>query len=240
MLKNFWFIFSLALSAMIHTSLAQAEVAASVFWYQERETGTAPTKMRYLVADRFMRIDEGNESDDYVLYDAGKNTIYSINRADRSVLVIEQHDWDMPEFDFDYQVTDALLKGAPKIAGKSVKHYLVTGDDKVCTDVQYVPGLYPERMALMQEYQQVLTGQQVRSLAATPKELHTPCFLADQVYNDGGYYARGLPVQIWHSRGYGRILVDFRDQPVAEELFSLPEDFRQFSPFLPPGGSGHE
>ena len=221
--------------SMMFASVALAELPASVFWYQEKETGTAPSKMRYLVGDEFMRIDEGNESDNYVLFDATENIIYSINHNDRSVLVIEPHAWDMPEFDFDYEVTDVVMKGAPKIAGKTVQHYLVTGDDKVCTDVQYVPGLYSRRMALMHEYQQVLTGQQVRALPATPKELHTPCFLADQVYNDGGYYTRGLPVQIWHSRGYGRILVDFRDQPVAEALFTVPEDYRQFSPFSPQG-----
>ena len=210
---------------------ALAEISASVFWYQEKETGTAATKMRYLVADEFIRIDEGNESDDYILFDALKNTIYSINHADQSVLVIEQYDWDMPGFEFDHQVTDTVLKGAPPIAGKTVKQYLVTGDNKVCTDVQYIPGLYPEKMAMMQRYQKILAGQQVRSLNNTPKELHTPCFLADQVYNDGGYYARGLPVQVWHSRGYARILTDFGDELVAEELFNIPEEFRYYYPY---------
>lgn len=225
----------LVICGLLLVSTARADMPASVFWYQEKESGTPPSTMRYLVVEKFMRIDEGEQDDNYILFDAAADTIYSINHADRSVLVIGPQDWEMPDFAFDHQVTDAALQGAPQIDGKSVRHYLVTGDDKVCTDVQYVPGMYPEQMAMMQHYQQVLAGQQVRSLAATPEELRTPCFLADQVYNDGAYYARGLPVQIWHSRGYGRILTDFKNQQVADELFTLPEEYRHFNPFVPQG-----
>jgi len=220
-----------AVWALSCASTALADVPASVFWYQEKETGTDPSTMRYLVADKFMRIDEGNRDDDFILFDAAANTIYSINHADHTVLVINPHDWHMPSFEFNHQITDALLEDAPKIAGKPVRHYLVTGDDKVCTDVQYVPGLFPERMAIMQAYQNVLSGEQVRLLANTPEDMRSPCFLADQVYNDGDYYARGLPVQIWHSRGYARILTDFQDQQVEQALFTLPADYKRYQPY---------
>jgi len=88
-------------------------------------------------------------------------------------------------------------------------------------------------MAIMQAYQNVLTGEQVRLLANTPEDMRSPCFLADQVYNDGGYYARGLPVQIWHSRGYARILTDFQDQQVEQALFTVPEDYQVYHPHVP-------
>lgn len=209
----------------------QAEIAASVFWYQEKETGTEPSNMRYLVAAQYLRIDEGQVDDDYILFDAEKSTIYSVNQRDRTVMVIDSHQWRKPEFDFDYQVTEKALSEAPRIGGKTVHNYTVSGDHKVCTDVHLVPGLYPQQMALLQRYQQVLSGQQVRSLHATPDNMQTPCFLADQVYNDGAYYARGLPIQVWHSRGYGRLLIDYSDQKVSEQLFTLPDDFRLYEPF---------
>ena len=227
-------IISAWLTFVVCTPMASAlaDVPASIFWYQEKETGTPAGNMRYLVVDKFLRIDEGDINDDFILFDAEKNTIYSVNQADQSVLVISNHAWQMPEFEFDHQVDDRLMQDAPKIAGKSVKRYLVSGDDKVCTDVQYVPGLYSKQMDMLRHYQQVLSGQQVRTLANTPEELHSPCFLADQVYNDGAYYARGLPIQIWHSRGYGRILIDFKDEPVNQQLFVIPEGFRQYNPYI--------
>lgn len=224
----------ISLAALAYMApLLASEVPVTVFWYQEKETGTPPSNMRYLVTDEFLRIDEGNGEDDYVLFDAALKTIYSVNRRDRTVLVITGQSWQMPEFEFDYSIDDQALPEAPEIAGKTVQRYRVRGDDTVCTEVHYVPGLYAKQMGLLKDYQTVLSGQQVKVLDNTPKEFHTPCFLADQVYNDGGYYARGLPVQVWHSRGYARMLVDYKDEEVNEDLFTLPEDYRHYQPFVP-------
>ncbi len=223
--------FLLTTILLCYSVTASAKTPVTIFWYDEKESGTAPSHMRYLVGDQFIRIDEGGKDDNYVLFDAAKKKIYSVNHYDRTLMVIEHEDWQAPKFEFKHEVSEKAMHDAPQVAGKTVHHYRVRGDRKICTDVQYVPGLFPQRMALLQQYQQVLSGQLVRSLNNTPKEMHTPCFLADQVYNGGEYYARGLPIQIWHSRGYARLLTNYEDAEVDDDLFQLPLDYSEYHPY---------
>ena len=79
------------------------------------------------------------------------------------------------------------------------------------------------------EYQNVLSGQQAQILHNTPIEMQTPCFLVDQVYNAGDYYRIGLPVHEWHSRGYLRMLKDYKQEKVSADWFVLPKNFSRYS-----------
>lgn len=218
----------------VYASVLFADTDVTVLRYDEKEGDTGVTHMRYLIGEHFLRIDEGNPDDDFILFDVARKKIFSVDHYDKTLMIIDHEPWDAPRFDFDRRVDQQALDNAPKIAGKTVHRYRMSADNKVCTEVHYVPGMLPARMGVMQLYQQVLSGQLVKSLSNTPKELHTPCFLADQIYNNGDYYALGLPVQIRHSRGYTRVLTDFRDDKVADELFVLPKGYREYQPYGEP------
>ena len=209
-----------------------ADVKAMAFYYQEKETGTPVSNMRYLITEDYMRIDEGNESDDFILFDTFENKIYSINHEDQTALEIDYHPWKLPNFGFSRKVVNSKMTEAPKVSGKFIQRYQVFGNEKLCTDVQYIPDVYPEQMKVFAKYQRVLSGQQVVVLDATPSDMQTACFLVDQVYNDGGFYKKGLPVQIWHSRGYARMLIDFKEETVKENLFELPGEYRTYKAFV--------
>jgi hypothetical protein len=99
-----------------------------------------------------------------------------------------------------------------------------------CTSVQYVPGLLPLVGKTMQAWQQLISDNQVRTLARMPAEFQTPCMLNDQVYNRGDYYAKGLVIQEWHSNGKQRQLSDYSKKTFGDDLFVLPDGYRQFSP----------
>lgn len=209
--------------------LSIANTKATVFWFDELEAGVEPVQVRYLVTPYYLRIDSGNLQDDYILYDAVKKTIFSINHADKTILVIQSSNWMKPDYGFKTDIVQAPLEGAPVISGKQVQSYKVMVDGEVCTNIQFIPGMYQDEMKILKNYQRTLSSQQIRNLGNTPEHMKTPCFMLDVAYNEGDYYDLGLPVQEWHNRGYAKYLKDYKTQNVPEAFFKLPENYKQYS-----------
>ena len=217
---------------MLTTGLAQAESLKSlVLFYDEVEEGVGAQSMRYLINKDFLRIDNGDAKADFILFDVNKKLIFSINHEDQTVLKIDNHKWTRPLLNFKISVSDELMPDAPEIFNKAVYNYQVKAEDQVCTQVFMIKDAYPQAMKVMYSYQQVLSGQQVATLQNTPKSLHTPCFLLDQVYHAGDYYQSGLPVQITYSRGYAKLLKDIKDQEIDTRLFKIPATYKEYKPF---------
>jgi hypothetical protein len=208
---------------------AVADNRVMSFIYEEKESGTEPIMVRYLVNKLFLRIDNGGLQDDFLLFDRKNKIIYSVNQEDQSILVIHSYKWSEPEFSFDVKVDKKILNDAPAVAGQKILDYSKTASATLCHRVQIIPGLYNEEMKAFVEYQMVLSGQQVKILNNTPEDLRSPCLLVDQVYNAGNYYRLGLPIQEFHSRGYVKRLKDYQQIKVEEEWFVLPEKFRRYS-----------
>ncbi len=222
----------LVICLLMMTTTSQAEDIKSLsLIYDEVEQGAGLLQMRYLVNDRFMRIDNGQDKADFVLFDVNSRDVYSVNHEDRTLLKISYQQWQSPEFDFEVSESESELKDAPKINQQTVHQYQLKANGEVCTGVAYLKGLYLDEMKVFHLYQQTLSGQQVVSLDNTPKEFHTPCYLVDQVYHSGDYYLKGLPVQISYSRGYEKYLKHFEEVEVDAGLFVLPEGYKEFQPF---------
>ena len=208
-----------------------ADETAMAFYYQEKETGTPIAEMRYLVTDNYLRIDEGKADNDFILFDLFERRIYSVNHEEQTAMLIKDYAWVLPEH-ISREIKQSEMKGAPRVMGKKVKRYQVYNKDKLCTEVQYAPNTHMDAMKVFYEYQLVLSGQQVEVLGNTPLEMRGPCFLVDQVYNDGEYYLKGLPIQVWHSRGYARMLIDVKEEKVSDSLFEIPDDYRVYNPYM--------
>lgn len=206
-------------------------IKSLALYYEEVEEGVGAQTMRYLINENFIRIDNGDSKADFILFDVNKKTIFSINHEDQTILKINNYPWKQPEFDFKTSVNETLMSKAPKVFNKPVYNYQVKAKEQVCTQVFMIKETYPQAMQVMYAYQQILSGQQVVTLKNTPKEMHTPCFLVDQVYHAGEYYKSGLPVQITYSRGYAKLLKDFKEQEVDAELFKLPESYSEYQAF---------
>lgn len=217
-------------SWLLLTPLLAAQISAQAFWYEELEQGLPPSLHRYLVTEHYLRIDSGQADDDYILFDAAKKTIYSVNHEDQTLLTIASKAWQLPDLKFKRHQVSEQLEDGPRLFGKTVSTYRLFANQELCTEIQLVPDLYIQSRAMFRDYQHVLSGQQVQTLFNTPEEMRSPCFLIDQVYNTGDYYDQGLPVQEWHSRGYARLLKDVQPLKVDEKLFSLPEKYRSYNP----------
>ncbi len=200
--------------------------------YREKEPGVDPYDVRFLVSKRFIRIDETGESSGYIIFDDDKQTIFSVSHYDKRILVIRPQPSSKAS-PVESKVEYLALSDAPKVADRAIYNYrmFVEGDDgqTTCAELQIVEGLLPDVTTLLKRYQQVLSSQQRRLLKKTIQEVRTACYLTDQIYNEGLYYDKGLPIQEWHSNEKSRMLVDYRKTEVDAHLFDLPENYERFS-----------
>lgn len=214
-------------------AMAGTTVEAVKLSYQEFEQGIDPYRVSYTVSGEFLRIDDESDSSGYIVYDIGKNTIYSISHYDKSILVIPEYRAAEFKPDFEVEIDYQAMEGAPGIAGKKVYNYQVKAitslTSETCMAVQLVPGLMPDVAQTLQKFQKLVSGQQVATLEKTPEEFRTPCYLVDQVYNQGEYYSKGLPIQEWHSNERQRQLLNFEDVKVDVSIFDIPVEYRQYS-----------
>ena len=227
-----FFVALILATCVVRAAYADEKVSAYELLYDEQEIGTDVYAVRFTVTDRYIRIDDLSDDSGYILYDDKENKIYSVSHFDESVFVIPAYKYKKPDMQDKVEEVYQPLTNAPKISGKTVYNYRVNSvsDSKdVCVDIQLVPDLLPEVTKILQKYQKVVTGQQAKSLKSTPEEYQTTCFIYNQVFNDGEYYAKGMPIQEWHSNGKKRILISYKKKDVNSEIFDHSEDYREYS-----------
>jgi hypothetical protein len=190
-----------------------------------------------LVSDRFIRIDEQDEASGYIVYDDRDKVIYSVSHFDKSVLVIKQHRFSEKDSPAKPVVEYLQLADAPTVSGSDIYNYRVYVDEgkggaeseETCTEIQLVENLLPEVRKILRSYQKVVSGQQVKMTDNKITDIHNACFYADQVYNSGAYYEKGMPIQEWHSNERSKILTSYKKIAIAKDRFIIPNDYRQFS-----------
>lgn len=225
------------LSAKSNTENSKKTEEVYQLSYIEREPGTDEYEVTMLVSDRYIRIDEAGEESGYIIYDDKDKVIYSVAHHDKSILVIKEKVFSVDDSPAKPIVEYLELADAPSVSGKSIYNYRVyintgTGkeaEEETCTEIQLVEGLLPEVRGILQNYQKVVSGQQVNMVDNKISEFQGACFYADQVYNTGAYYEKGLPIQEWHSNDRSRILTTYDKISIDPAKFKYPETYRQFS-----------
>ncbi len=242
MIKNLLLLaFLLALSGAISAQTKQDTEQVYKLSYLEREPGTDEYEVTMLVSARYIRVDEEGDNSGFIVYDDKDKIIYSVSHDDQSVLVIKQHVFSIADLPVKPTIEYLQLADAPMVAGKAVFNYRVyikqsnseakidNESEETCLEVQLVENLLPEVRAILQNYQKVISGQQVKMADNKITELQTGCYYIDQVYNTGAYFEKGLPIQEWHSNEHSKILTGYSKVSVASDKFKIPQDYRQFS-----------
>ncbi|OGI43354.1 MAG: hypothetical protein A2150_00765 [Candidatus Muproteobacteria bacterium RBG_16_64_11] len=203
---------------------------ATLLEFSEQEGGGEPYATRMLVVDDYLRIDDGQGSDGFILLDRPARTIYSVSHADKTVLVIAPRKIELaPPAVFEHAV-ERDDEPYPQVAGKPVRRYTLTTNKQRCVEVFAADGLLPGAVAALREYQEILAGEQAFTAARRPKELQDDCALAADVFVPARHLAFGFPVKQTNSTGKARDLIDFRTGVAAEPgLFELPAGYRRYS-----------
>jgi len=210
MIKNLiLFTVLLVLSAGISAQAKDENEEVYKLSYLEREPGIDEYEVTMLISARYIRVDEEGESSGFIIYDDKDKVIYSVSHHDESVLVIKEHVFTTDNLPVKPTIEYLPLADAPMVSGKAVFNYRVyikesnskaeNESEETCIEVQLVENLLPEVRTILQNYQKVVSGQQVKMSDNKITEMQTACYYIDQIYNTGAYFEKGLPIQEWHS-----------------------------------------
>lgn len=199
--------------------------------FLEQEPGVEPYRTRMLVTRDWLRIDDGNDGGDFVLYDRRRRSIASVSHANRSVLRIHHHAVEIePPVALEHAEQALPDPQAPEVGGVKPVHYRFITNGQVCKEVMAAPGLLEQARAALAEYRQTLAGEQALNLHKTPAEMQTPCMLAELIFLPARHLAHGFPIQEWDPQGRSRSLVSYREGvSVDARLFEVPADYGSFA-----------
>jgi hypothetical protein len=199
--------------------------------FDENEVGLKPYIARMLVSDAYLRIDDGHNDGDFVLYDRRQRQIHSVTHEEQSILRITDRpiEIESPVL-LELSVERSADASAPQISGKSTEHIVLSVNGKECQNIITVNGLLEKVNRARQEYLSTLAGEQAANLAKTPIELLTPCMLAKLIFAPTWHLDFGFPIHEWDYRGFARSLVNYRERAAVDPgLFELPQGYRVFS-----------
>jgi len=193
--------------------------------FLEQEEGIDPYHVRMLVTPEFLRMDEGKDSDNFLLFDRQAKNIYSVTHHDKRILKIPHRENIIrQESTLDLGITENNVENMPVFAGKKPQHLTFTANKKTCYDVITVDVL-PEAVQAMREYLMTLAGEQIANLNKTPVEMRSDCMLANLIYEPVRHLDYGFPLREWDYKGYVRELVNFKTEAVKPDLFKLDSSY---------------
>lgn len=207
------------------------ENPGTVLYFEEAEMGVEPYGSRMLVNPDYLRLDDGHNEGDFILYDRKERAIYSVAHAEKSILKISYHPVEI-EPPYELKLVDDVREdaSAPVIGSQKPEHHVYMVNSQRCFDAILVPGILDAEATALKEYLEVLAGEQARNLFKTPVEYQEPCMLSNLIFNAGAHLEHGFPIQESSNTGYSRYLVDYRKSvELAPDAFKLPGHYRQFS-----------
>jgi len=212
-------------------SQSDEQVLVTVLEFNEVETGLDPYITRMIISDRYIRIDDGAESDGYVLFDRLKKRIFSVVNDNESILVVDPIiPLQAVPSSLEIRAERVDTTEAPMIGDVKPDYYQFHANDTLCYHLVTAKGFLPEVTKALQSYQTVLAAQQQETIESTPKELRTPCFLANYIYAPIIYISKGFPIEVWDVSGYHRSLIGVEEEAsVSKTIFQLPDGYEYFS-----------
>ena len=195
---------------------AQTTQATEILYHDsipDRPDGTT----RILVAKDRLRMDDGGEGKDYILFD-GK-AIYLVARAARTTTVIPANR-PRPR---DSALVPVTLNMHRSGTGLVIRLGL---RNRQCVELRTAPML-KEEMILLQFLHQAMAADQAAVLASIPEALRDPCDWALAVQEAGVEYRFGLPLDIRYANGRQRTYRTHAIRQLPAELFELPAGHRQ-------------
>ena len=211
-------------------SCSQPTTPAAVLYFVEQEPGVEPYRTRMIVTAGFLRMDDGQDSQDFLLFDRADGSLYSVSSADKQVLVIRPRPAELkPPEKFTHRVvTDTAA--FPAIEGRKVTHYELLTNEKRCYDLHAAAGLLPGAVVALREYRLILAGQQALTVSMTPTDMQSPCDLANNVFLPVRHLEHGFPVRLADMTGRTMELVDYKtDFRATADMLKLPAEYKRLT-----------
>lgn len=221
---------------MVLSSCAKKEPNDTLVMFMEQERGVEAFQTRMIVTKKFLRIDDGDSSNSFVLYDRIKKIVYSTNPDEKRTMAI--HEKKLKEgqvFEPPFKLTHAVkempvMKDAPSIDGKKAKRYKLMTNDKGCYDVIAIKGLMPHVVKALTEFHKHMATDSVVTFNNMPADMHDACDMTMTTFKPTRHFEFGFPIQEWGKREYMRSLVNYDVNYKADpKLFVLPEGYNNYT-----------
>ncbi len=205
--------------------------ASTLIWFQERESGTDFYLVRMIANKHYLRIDDGEQSTGYVLFNRDQKTIYSVDHDNQSVLVLSGKaiKVDKPKM-FELTEEELSSEGSPQIGDNRVKIHRLYTNKQLCFEVASAAGLLEDAVDVLREFHRALAAEQAVVMRHMPKDLASDCDLSDMVFAPDRHLRFGFPVRQQDYNGKLRELRDFDSNYQADpRLFELPMEYRRIT-----------
>lgn len=203
---------------------------ATVIHFEEQEVDSEKYRSRLIVTPEYMRLDDGEGSTDFVLFDRKKRVIYSTNSMDKHTLVIKWRKMSLTMPESLKNRIETVKELVPSIASQPVTHLRLYTNNKQCYDLFAAKGLLPKVVKAMIEFQETLAVEHADFMRDAPLQTASDCDRVNNVFNPARYLRFGFPVHARDYLGRSRQMVDYKTgEKVDKKLFVLPEGFKQYS-----------
>ena len=192
--------------------------------YMDQELNSGGYVTRYLVTDRFLRMDYGRDREDFVLMDRREKRVYNVNHERHEVLVFEMGPITI-EKPKDWDTDDDVLSDRD-----AQKRLNLRVNGKICTRILASERFLPEVAQALAEFGEVMAATHAATYMATPPEQREACDLARLVLEPRRWFKYGLTLDEVHASGLSRRLLNYKaDVAVRLKAFEVPENYRQIN-----------
>jgi hypothetical protein len=200
--------------------LAFARQATEIL-FEDTDPGEAPYLSRVLIQGDKLRLDYGQDADDYSLYDRQAKRLYVVSHSAERIT-------EIPAGKARLRLPKGWRLAVSKQTAGAEQHVRVKLNDKLCLELKAVPGLLPEASRLLGDLRRALAASQAAAWKTTPADMRNPCFLALDVVRAGIEYDFGLPLSLQYGDGRSRLYRSHGEREVPDEMFALPAKYQRF------------
>jgi len=200
--------------------------------FMEQERSVEPYPTRVIITPGFVRFDDGEGSEDFILFDRKNLLVHSVVADEETVMTVHKKDVEAKSpIKLEFSEKDlGEMKDAPKVGGEQPRHYQLLVNGEVCNDVIAVKSLLPQAVKALREFSLFMASDSKKTLSNIPADMLNACDLAQDTFAPARQLMFGFPVQTLGRRDYSRTLVDFdKSYKLDKTLFVLPVDYKKYT-----------
>ncbi|NWG86329.1 MAG: hypothetical protein HXY26_02275 [Hydrogenophilaceae bacterium] len=189
--------------------------------FEDTDPGEAPYLSRVLILGDKVRLDYGQDAEDFTLYDRRAKKLYVVTHSAERIT-------EIPAGKARLKLPKDWRLAVEKQAAGAEQHVRLKLNDKLCLEIRAVPGLLPQASRLLGDLRRALAANQSAAWQMMPEDMRDPCSLWLDIVRAGIEYDFGLPLTLQYGDGRSRI---YRSHVVREApagLFELPAKYQRF------------
>ena len=215
------FITVLGLFGAASTAMVCAAGGMTELIYMDQEGDGGGFVTRYLVTERYLRLDFGRDREDYVLFDRQEKRVYNVSHEQQEVLLFEPGEVSVKPLQ-EWVIKEDITENKD-----SQKRVSIIVNGTVCTRLAATQGFLPEMAQALQEFQEVMAATHAGSYLATPENQRDHCDLARLVLSPQRWFKHGMPFDELRSNGFSRRLLNFQaGVAIRPKALEVPKHYR--------------